>query len=73
MRVLSLEDRADPVALLGSLVNAGATNRITVVFDAAGAAPGRASTSPVAGPRTSAAHPGFARSSTGLRELGYLG
>jgi hypothetical protein len=32
-RVLSLEDRADPVALLGSLVNAGARNRMTVVFD----------------------------------------
>ena len=34
-RVLSLEDRADPVALLGSLVNAGARNRMTVVFDGA--------------------------------------
>ena len=34
-RVLSLEDRADPVALLGSLINAGARNRVTVVFDSA--------------------------------------
>ena len=33
-RVLSLEDRADPVALLGSLINSGAANRVTVVFDA---------------------------------------
>jgi hypothetical protein len=32
-RVLSLEDRSDPVALLGSLINAGASNRLTVVFD----------------------------------------
>ncbi|ANH37937.1 hypothetical protein I601_1502 [Nocardioides dokdonensis FR1436] len=32
-RVLSLEDRYDPVALLGSLINAGADNRLTVVFD----------------------------------------
>lgn len=32
-RVLSLEDRADPVALLGSLINAGSRNRVTVVFD----------------------------------------
>ncbi len=32
-RVLSLEDRTDPVALLGSLINAGASNRLTVVFD----------------------------------------
>lgn len=35
-RMLALEDRADPVALLGSLVNAGDANRTTVVFDAAG-------------------------------------
>lgn len=32
-RVLSLEDRSDPVAVLGSLMSAGATNRLTVVFD----------------------------------------
>ena len=42
VRVLSLEDRDDPVALLGSLVNAGAANRTDVVFDASGAAPGEA-------------------------------
>ena len=36
-RVLSLEDRADPVALLGSLINAGARNRVTVVFDGSAA------------------------------------
>lgn len=34
-RVLSLEDRADPVALLGSLINAGTPHRMTVVFDGA--------------------------------------
>ena len=34
-RMLSLEDRADPVALLGSLLSAGAANRLVVVFDAA--------------------------------------
>ena len=33
-RMLSLEDRADPVALLGSLLSAGAANRLVVVFDA---------------------------------------
>ena len=32
-RMLSLEDRADPVALLGSLISAGSTNRLVVVFD----------------------------------------
>ncbi len=31
--MLSLEDRADPVALLGSLISAGASNRLVVVFD----------------------------------------
>ena len=36
-RVLSLEDRSDPVALLGSLISAGAENRVTVVFDSSGA------------------------------------
>ena len=35
-RVLSLEDRSDPIALLGSLINAGTSNRMTVVFDAQG-------------------------------------
>ena len=33
--MLSLEDRSDPVALLGSLINAGVANRLTVVFDGA--------------------------------------
>jgi hypothetical protein len=33
VRMLSLEDRSDPVALLGSLMNAESTNRLTVVFD----------------------------------------
>jgi hypothetical protein len=33
VRMLSLEDRTDPVALLGSLMNAEATNRLTVVFE----------------------------------------
>jgi hypothetical protein len=32
-RMLSLEDRADPVALLGSLLSAGSSNRLVVVFD----------------------------------------
>ena len=36
-RMLCLEDRSDPVALLGSLVNAASDNRLTVVFDGTGA------------------------------------
>lgn len=41
-RVLSLEDRADPVALLGSLINEGVDNRMTVVFDGSTASGERA-------------------------------
>ena len=74
VRVLSLEDRDDPVALLGSLVNAGAANRTDVVFDATGAAPGEAY---VAGARAAdeAArhHPDLAAELDRLRGLGYLG
>lgn len=44
VRVLSLEDRGDPVAVLGSLVNADAENRVTVVFDGAEAAAAAAAT-----------------------------
>ena len=55
-RVLSLEDRADPVALLGSLINAGARNRVTVVFDG-GDARRETSTSPAAAPPTRPATP----------------
>lgn len=70
-RVLSLEDRADPVALLGSLINAGSQNRITVVFDgdreqgAAGyVAGGRAA--------DSASHPELRAEISRIQELGYL-
>jgi hypothetical protein len=73
-RVLSLEDRADPVALLGSLINAKVTNRLTVVFDAAadGAEPGKVSY--VAGGRAAdrAGHPELRAEISRLQELGYL-
>ena len=70
-RVLSLEDRTDPVALLGSLINARVTNRLTVVFDGgdeAGAA------SYVAGGRAAdgAGHPELRAEIARLQELGYL-
>ena len=70
-RVLSLEDRADPVALLGSLVNAGADNRLTVVFDGGGE---DGSASYVAGGRAAdaAAHPELRDEVGRLRDLGYL-
>lgn len=71
-RVLSLEDRADPVALLGSLINARATNRITVVFD--GATVGDSEPVYVAGGRAAdtATHGDLRAELARLRTLGYL-
>jgi hypothetical protein len=69
-RVLSLEDRADPVALLGSLINAGLDNRVTVIYD--GAAEGAATY--VLGGRAAdeAQHPGLRAEIRRIHELGYL-
>lgn len=69
--VLALEDRADPVALLGSLINAGVANRLTVVFDG-GAGHGAAAY--VAGGRAAdqAAHPELKAAIRRIQELGYL-
>ncbi len=69
-RVLSLEDRADPVALLGSLINADVANRVTVVYD--GAAAGEQPY--VAGGRAAdeAQHPGLKAEIKRIQELGYL-
>jgi len=68
-RMLALEDRADPVALLGSLVSAGDTNRTTVVFDAAGSS---AEGVYVAGARVADGSPGVVAELDRLRSLGYL-
>lgn len=70
-QVLSLEDRSDPVALLGSLINTGVANRLTVVFD------GRdtlGTASHVAGGRAAdaAGHPDLRAAVRRIRELGYL-
>jgi hypothetical protein len=73
-RVLSLEDRADPVALLGSLVNAGDAQRVSIVYD--GTAADEGDPAPyVAGARTvdQADHPGLVAELDRLRGLGYLG
>ncbi|MCX6399153.1 MAG: hypothetical protein NTX33_04375 [Propionibacteriales bacterium] len=69
--VLSLEDRADPVALLGSLINAASTNRLTVVYDA-GSEPDLSSL--VAGGRAAdrADHPDLVAAIARWREQGYL-
>lgn len=65
VHVLSLEDRRDPVAQLGALVNADTANRLAVVVD---------SDDYVAGARAadSATHPALRGEVERLRELGYL-
>jgi hypothetical protein len=68
-RVLALEDRNDPVALLGGLVDAGSAHRLTVVYDAS---PGEDRY--LAGGRLvdAAPHPEVRAELGRLRELGYL-
>jgi len=70
-RVLSLEDRSDPVALLGSLFTAGSDNRVTVLYDGdPDAAPG----SVVRAGRVAdaATHPELVAELERMRELGFL-
>ena len=70
-RVLSLEDRSDPVALLGSLINASTPNRLTVVFDGGTSA---GSDIYVAGAKAAdiAEHPELRAEIARMQELGYL-
>ncbi|GAA5113814.1 hypothetical protein GCM10023339_18630 [Alloalcanivorax gelatiniphagus] len=70
-RVLSLEDRSDPVALLGSLINAKIANRLTVVFDGSGA---DGTPLYLAGAKAadSAEHPELRAEITRMQDLGYL-
>lgn len=70
-RVLSLEDRSDPVALLGSLINASTPNRLTVVFDGRD---GEGTMVYVEGARAadSAQHPEVRAEITRLQDLGFL-
>ncbi len=70
-RVLSLEDRRDPVAVLGSLMSAGAPNRLTVVFDSDGV---EGEGVHVTGGRAAdgSTHPELRAEVARLRELGYL-
>lgn len=74
VRVLSIEDRSDPVALLGSLINAATGNRLTVVYDATQG--GRAADAGpyVIGGRAAdrADHPEVRAEIARLRDLGYL-
>ena len=68
-QMLALEDRADPVALLGSLVSAGDDNRTTVVFDAAGSSSEGVY---AAGARAADGWPDVVAELDRLRTLGYL-
>ena len=70
-RVLSLEDRSDPVALLGSLINATIVNRLTVVFDSSDS---DGSDVYVAGARAAdgAEHPELRAEITRMQDLGFL-
>ncbi|HEY1134270.1 MAG TPA: hypothetical protein VGE77_06805 [Nocardioides sp.] len=74
IRVLSLEDRSDPVALLGSLINQGVSNRVTVVFDGDDARRAGGQDLYVAGGRAADAstHPTLRAEIDRLTELGYL-
>jgi len=71
-RVLSLEDRADPIALLGSLINAGSANRVTVVFDSTTT---EGLSVYVAGGRAvdNAQHPELLAEIQRMQDAGYLG
>ncbi|MCR6032482.1 hypothetical protein GGQ22_13685 [Nocardioides sp. zg-579] len=72
-RVLALEDRADPVALLGSLLNLAMPNRLTVVFEAAAVDGSRESTYVAGGRAADAAdHPAVRTELDRLASLGYL-
>ncbi|MEP9362627.1 hypothetical protein ABLE68_06655 [Nocardioides sp. CN2-186] len=70
-RMLSIEDRDDPVALLGSLVNAAADNRLTVVFDGAEI---EGTERYIAGARVAdrSDHPDLRAELDAMREDGYL-
>lgn len=70
-RVLSLEERNDPVALLGSLINANVANRVTVVFNGSGAAGEQVY---VAGGRAAdrADHPELRAEIRRIHDLGFL-
>ena len=73
VHVLSLEDRSDPVAMLGSLLTADVAHRLTVVHDAGGAGGGQPSY--VAGGHAADAatdRPELAAELERLRRLGYL-
>ncbi|MFE6645483.1 hypothetical protein ACFVJS_02890 [Nocardioides sp. NPDC057772] len=69
-RVLSLEDRSDPVALLGGLINAGVGHRFTVVYDGTAAEDSHY----IAGGRAAdnASHDELRDEIGRIRSLGYL-
>ena len=73
-RMLSLEDRTDPAALLGSLVSAGSSNRLVVVFDAGHGSGDDKQPAYVRGGRAAdhASHPDLRAEISRIQGLGYL-
>jgi hypothetical protein len=73
-RMLSLEDRTDPVALLGSLVSAGASNRLVVVYDGGRGSGDDKQPAYVRGGRAvdHASHPDLRAEISRIQGLGYL-
>jgi hypothetical protein len=69
--VLALEDRADPVALLGSLINAAVAHRLTGVYDG-GARRGTAAYAAGGRSADAAGHPELRAAIRRIQELGYL-
>ena len=73
-RMLSLADRTDPVALLGSLVSAGASNRLVVVYDGGRGSGDDKQPAYVRGGRAvdHASHPDLRAELSRIQGLGYL-
>lgn len=71
VRLLALEERTDPVALLGAVLHAGDDRRVTVVFESA--EPGSAAYAEGARLADRSGHPALAAELARLRERGFLG
>lgn len=72
VRMLALEERTDPVALLGAVLNAGDDRRLTIVFDGAGVPPGEDAYLHGARLADRAAHPALRAELARLRDAGFL-
>ena len=71
VRLLALEERSDPVALLGAVLHAGDDRRVTVVFESRETGP--AAYAEGARVADASGHPTLVAEIRRLRELGFLG